>query len=314
MLGAAGGHKDYGGNEVNAIRLEAETPAWIEAEPASPNSEITANDAEGVQYYNDGKPSAGHTYWATQFITSLDRMVIFCTGGYNGPGGNWPSTLSLPANDVLSWSYHWTAQEWDSRSYIAQFPDDGDQTGCLCVKHPTTEEVYYSRNNQPGVYKWTPGSNSWSLVSTHQTYWYCGAAIDPNRDRALCVGSNNGSVAPRIFDLATGYPVSATFSGLGASALTVGGYPSVVYDSENDCFWVLHLTYDGGGAPNGSRLLKVTAGGLVVSEPTTTGTPPIGRGGTGGGGFCNSLQYVPNLKGIVVADSYTGNVKFMRTA
>jgi hypothetical protein len=54
----------------------------------------------------------------------------------------------------------------------------------------------------------------------------------------------------------------------------------------------------------------VNASTWYVDQPTITGTKPAARTN----GIHNSFRYVPNLKGVVLANDYFGNVKFMRTA
>ena len=40
MLGAAGGHGDYAGNEVDALQLNVATPQWVELRGPTPNTDI----------------------------------------------------------------------------------------------------------------------------------------------------------------------------------------------------------------------------------------------------------------------------------
>lgn len=49
--------------------------------------------------------------------------------------------------------------------------------------------------------------------------------------------------------------------------------------------------------------------GWAVDLPTISGSVAQRSNG-----IHNAAQYVPELKGVVLANSYTGNVKFMRTA
>jgi hypothetical protein len=187
---------------------------------------------------------------------------------------------------------------------VAPYPGRGDFTAALVAKNPATGDVYYSRNSGDGFYKWSASTNSWRKLSgMTRAPWYAGAAIDPVRKRMLVVGSY-APTPPVIIDL-NGSPLSAPFKGLGASALTLSGYPGVIYDEANDHYLVLY------NDPHGSiSILRVDAGTWLVDQPQMTGTPPARRTN----GIQNSVQYAPELKGFVIANKYDGDVYFVRTA
>jgi len=146
----------------------------------------------------------------------------------------------------------------------------------------------------------------WDRLSSQGESNYCGSAIDPTRNRMLIVGSYSGT-GPRVKDL-SGANVPVTFSGLGADGVDLGitsnDYPSVVYDETNDAFLVFRNL---GGI---IRTIRVRASDWFVDQPTTTGSMPAARPN----GCQNAVQYVPELNGVVVQNSYTGSVYFMRTA
>ncbi len=185
MLGAAGGHSDYAGNEVDALALNVATPRWNQLRGPTSNSDIIS----GVQFYRDLRPSATHTYYATQFIETLNRMLVFASGGAYGPFPPAPSDWPYRGSS-RSFSFNVATGDWDPPDYVAQFPGTGkDINGTLCVKHPLTSDVYYSRNYAPGWYRWESATNTWSMLSkTGRSPWYGGAAIDPLRNRMLIVG------------------------------------------------------------------------------------------------------------------------------
>lgn len=297
MLGAAGGHSDYAGNEVNALALNQATPRWVQLRAPTSNTHIVKD----TQFYLDLKPSAAHTYYATQFINATNRMVVFASQGIFG--GSFPSA---PANFPYvgknrSFSYNVASGDWDGPDHIAVFPGSGDDTACLCVKHPWTDDVYLSRNGGSGWYRWTRSSNTWVKLSNESGGGYAGAAIDPTRNRMLIVGGYSAS-APQVRNL-DGSPVSASFGGLGASALAVSGYPGVIFDEALDRYLVV---YNSGGS---IAVLQVHPESWVVERPSFSGTAPAARPN----GIQNSVQYVPELGGFVIANSYGGNVYFVRT-
>jgi hypothetical protein len=302
MLGAAGGHADYAGNEVDALKLNAETPRWLELSPPTPNSKIINRS----QFYLDLKPGATHTYYATQFINARNRMIVVASPGMNGslppPPANWPYA---DASDH-SFSFNLATNTWDKPEYFASYNGGGDYIAALVVKHPVTEDIYYSRNNNGGWWRWSQVTNTWSKLSdATRSPWCAGAAIDPKRNRMLIVGSYEGTSPAEVRNL-NGNPIPVTFGGLGGDALKLGGYSGMVYDEVNDVFLVVYNN----AATGKISILRVNSASWFVDALPVTGIPPANRPN----GIHNSVQYVPELGGIVIANSYTGNVMFMRTS
>ncbi|HEX7897490.1 MAG TPA: hypothetical protein VF950_07000 [Planctomycetota bacterium] len=295
LIGAAGGHADYGGNEVDALQLNSETPGWVQLRGPSANADMVG----GAGVYLDGRGASTHTYYATQFIDARNRLIVFENPGASG--GPFPAP---PADYAyakpISTSFNLGTNDWDPPSYIPSYTAGGDWTACLVVKHPVTEDVYYNRY-AAGWWRWTQATNTWVKLSDHnQPGNYRGAAIDPTRNRMLLVGGNG---APSVREL-DGAPIPTTFGGLGAAALTVGGYPAVIYDEVNDAY--LAVFNEG----TSIRVLRIHAGTWAVDAPALTGTPPAARQN----GIQNAAQYVPELGGLVLANTYGGNVYFLRTS
>ncbi|MBI3899444.1 MAG: hypothetical protein HY308_14295 [Gammaproteobacteria bacterium] len=296
LVGPSGGHGDYAGNEVDALRLNDENPRWVELHAPTPHDHIISD----TPYYLDKRPASIHTYWQSQFIEQRNRLFILPTGGiswsaFSQPPAGWPYTYEAG----YSCSFNLTSNEWDPPEYVARYTGGGKPFGCLVAKHPLTGDVYYFRYNA-GWWRWTQATNEW--VNLHATGYnpdnYAGAAIDPLRKRMLIVGSTS----PMVRDL-NGKLLDVTFTGLGAAALKAT-YPGVMYDEANDVFLVM---FNSGTT---IRVLRVHAESWWVDEPAITGGSLSKRIN----GIFNSAQYVPELKGVVIAHEYRGNVKFMRTA
>ena len=304
LLGAAGGHADYAGNEVNALQLNTETPRWVELSPPTPNSKIINRS----QYYLDLKPSATHTYNGTQFINARNRMIVVASPGMDFASGLPPAPANWPyANgSTHTFSFNLATNTWDKPEYFANYTGGGDYTAALVVKHPVTEDIYYSRNYSGGWWRWTQATNAWSKLSdATRAPWYAGAAIDPIRNRMLIVGGYGSNSPAEVRDL-SGNRIPITFGGLGAAALKLGGYTGVVYYEMSDVFWVVYNN----AATGNIAILRVDAASWAVDAPPITGIPPTNRQN----GIHNAVQYVPELGGIVIANSYTDNVMFMRTS
>ena len=302
LLGAAGGHADYAGNEVDALKLNTETPRWLELSPPTPNNK-TINRS---QYYLDLKPSATHTYYGTQFINARNRMVVVASPGMDSalppPPANWPY-----ANVAIhTFSFNLATNTWDKPEYFASYTGGGDYIAALVVKHPVTEDIYYSRSYSGGWWRWTQATNTWSKLSdAARVPWCAGAAIDPIRNRMLIVGSYAGDVPAEVRDL-RGNRIPVTFGGLGVATLQLGGYTGVVYDEMNAVFLVVYNN----AATGTISILRVNPATWIVDVLPVMGKLPANRPN----GIHNSVQYVPELGGIVIANSYTDDVMFMRTS
>lgn len=119
----------------------------------------------------------------------------------------------------------------------------------------------------------------------------------------LVIGSYYPNVLPQVYDL-SGTLIPATFGGLGPSSLAVTGYPGLIYDEVNDRFLAVFNSGDS------IRVLRINPQTWEVDDPGMFGTPPTARPN----GIHNSVQYVPELKGFVIANQHRGNVYFVRTA
>lgn len=307
ILGAAGGHADYAGNEVNTLALNVTTPAWVQHHAPTPNAYIIQSPAQFYLQEPDGRyrPAATHTYYAAQFIDALDRFIVLASPGLLGSFPACPPAYPYQGSQ-RSFSYNYASAEWDDPDYFAQYTGGGDFTASLVVKHQTTGDIYTARSFGASWWRWNRASNTWTQLTGDGGFGetnYCASAMDPTRNRIMVVGDFGGATAPRIHNL-NGDTQSVTFTGLGPNVLKMSGYPGMVYDEANDTFLVVHNS----GAT--IHIYRVTAGGLSVDEPTVTGSLPAARSN----GVLNSVQYVPELKGIVIANSYSGNVQFMRTA
>lgn len=162
-----------------------------------------------------------------------------------------------------------------------------------------------------GIYKWTAATNTWARLSQNaRSGWYCGAAIDPTRNRMLIAGGYASASPAEVRSVSKGEKRTVAFTGAWASNSNLSAYAAEEYDEALDCYWTLDSVTSDGGATYQPRIFKVDAATWNVTQPTATGTGPIARQN----GFHNSLRYVPELRGLVIADAYNGNAKSMRTA
>lgn len=300
MLGAAGGHGDYFGNEVNAIALSADSPAWTELRGYS----APATVYNAVEVYADDRRSSTHTYYGTQFLQAANRMLIMPAPGPGAEGAlpAAPGGYAYPDGWNGLCAFSPATNDWLDPEHYDVWPGGGDFTAALAAANPLTDEVYYARTSDSGRL-WKFSGGTWSVLTSnlwHQNY--AGAAVDPTRNRMLIVGDYAGSMAPRIVDLSNGNVTTPTFGGLGGGALQMGGYPGVVYEEGLDEFLVIQNT-------NPITIYRVNAGTLSVSAASMTGTVPASRQN----GVLSAIQYAPELGGLVFCNSYSGNLRFLAT-
>ena len=313
LAGAAGGHADYSGNDVVALRLSVDSPAWSMLRDTTPQNQVV-NDAA---VYLDYRRSATHTYWLTQFVEALNRLAIFPAPGMGD--GQYASITSANAAHVSAYSggivasFSLDTNDWDATvmqstgsGVIATWPGSGDFTASLCCTDHSTGNVFLAREGEGthSLWKWTRATNAWSQLNAGN-FWhinYGAGAIDHTRGKMLVVGDYGGTLAARVYNISDGSTDSVTFTGLGGDALKMSGYPGLFYDEANDRFVVVSNT-------NPITLLTVSPAWDVASL-STTGTAPATRTN----GILNAPQYVPELRGVALCNSHSENVKFMKVA
>lgn len=113
ILPAQGGHNGYYGNEIYALALREETPAWARIWGPTPIDQIrTSEHPINAPYtaYEDGSPRTSHGWFHIQ--TSRDERIWLLFSGAN-PSGTWTTeTYSIARGDLgAGWMFHgrlWT--------------------------------------------------------------------------------------------------------------------------------------------------------------------------------------------------------------
>lgn len=117
---AEGGHADYAGNEIYALRLRDEVPAWQRIWGPTPNNLLGPGTGSIINEpyitNDDGTPKTMHGWYTRQFSEHDERIWLLAT---NEGGGNWTTdTWSIPRGSLgpgvvtpSLWVYHgrtWT--------------------------------------------------------------------------------------------------------------------------------------------------------------------------------------------------------------
>jgi hypothetical protein len=314
MLGAAGGHTDYAGNDVNALTAGNSTPAWSEVRASTPLAQLYSNSP----YYADHRPGAAHTYHATHYSYKFDAMIVYMrtgiSSGFPGvfdPPGGWPYVNS----DAWSKVFRFENRDWvfgnaaylpvPYNSVFAGLSGTNTDTA-LGFSDPTNDDYYMSGSAGGGWWRFNAATRTWGTTGGgNRSPWYAGTAVDWTRKQLWVVGGFAPS-APLLMNYAGTVTIPVTYTGDGVASVTFqGGYPAAAYDEANDA--LLAFFQDGTGQ---IRCRRVQCATRAVSTPVMTGSIPGDRGN----GVHNSVQFAPELGGVIAKPSYTQNARFMKTA
>jgi hypothetical protein len=307
-----GGGNEWAGNEVRGIRLADDAPKWSVVVPPSRVKDILPRGSKSGAYYADGAPTCGHSYSYPQFLDSVDRFILPANGMY------WPQdagyTLAVSGVDMSGAS----ASKWIHYPGSAYSIPDWPPSVCM---HPLTERVY--RATEGAVQSWTH-ANGWGPM----TYTAPGTHQDPTLNKgAMCVNPDDNYIfclseirsdAERTYagvvDLAkpeSNSYTSVTLMGPDAPAVSVKWNWSgcgLVWDEGLKQF----AFYAGG-----DTIYLINPRDWRVTKLATTGTPPtpgLARKNGGGCGIFGRMQYMPELNGIAIAQTWDKPVYFVRTS
>lgn len=288
---ANGGHADYGGNEVDAMALEVDSPVWVERLPPSAAGTFTPNNDNSARYDN-GMPVSAHTYYSQQYIERRNRAMRF------GVGAVFQSGYISPAIDGFDTTVSVGTNGWDAADAYPSWPAF-DYNVPIC-KNPKTEDVFAFMANY-SVYKWTEAANTTEVLGggyPPASMQFAATAYDTMRDRIflLC------ATACHTYDPATLAFTAQTLTGAPASTLLGGGW-GMVYEPALDAYLLI-------GPDAGGTVYKVDASTFASTVLTTTGSPPSTNNGQPP---YTRFLYAPNLSGVVWYPQYSYNAWFLRT-
>ena len=304
-MGLSGGHADYAGNEINRIVLSSDAPRWEEVRPPSRLDFSKDGKNWTVPYYQDGTPASRHTYNNQQFIDAENRLCWVGGGAVWGYGGR--GSESFDYWDVVQGSFGTYANP----QHLGESLRGADS---LVVKHPRTEDMYFSRGDTARYVKWTRSTNSWQLIKKFgMSLSRCCAGIDPRSGVLLRIGpagsadrllvhaweADTGENAPGVVTLkgdAAEWFASVEITRVRGAALEwCGALNAFVY-------------YCGFLAPSQAIVIdpkRWTAEFLALKGLTIEKLikPQYNR-----------FRYMPELKAFVLVDKWDGNLKCFRVS
>jgi hypothetical protein len=307
-----GGGNEWAGNEIRGIRLADDAPKWSVLVPPSGVKNVQARGGKSGAYYADGAPTCGHSYSYPQFLDSVDRFILPANGMY------WPQdagyTLAVSGVDMSGPS----AGKWIHYTGNARSVPDWPPSVCM---HPISETIY--RATEVGIQSWALASG-WGPL----TYLSPGSRQDPNLSKgAMCVNPD----ANYIFCLSElRSDTERTYAGLvDLTKLEGNSYTSVTLTGTDAAAVSAKWNWSGCGLvwDDGLKHFAFYAGGEAmyqinpkdwrVTKLATTGAPPtpgLARRNGGGCGIFGRMQYMPELNGIVIAQTWDKPVYFVRTS
>src|SRR4029077_13809643 len=132
---ANGGHNGYGGNEVDALELETNTPRWTQV--LAPTS--SANYRACSEYYADGRPTSRHTYYGVTLNEFDDRFMLF--------SGSWSCGNGTPFLSTVD-SYNIGSNSYSPARTHPRLPTGFDRFENAYALDPSTGDVYVAFDQQ----------------------------------------------------------------------------------------------------------------------------------------------------------------------
>lgn len=307
LIHGGGGAQAWGGNDIRALRLTDNSPAWRTVVNPSSSSVLWPREAAGQPltphpYTQDGKPNPCHAYSSMQYVPSQDKFYRFYTSAvFEDDSGFFKNTNAASL----------ATGTWDAQGTHPDNPYGLDFNGPTCID-PAAEKIYVGCYNEIACY--APAANSgagaWSRLVNNVT----------QPERGVMAVGGNALLFIRNFD----NPFKPQFVDLSTGVLTVGSFTGVPLPAAAP--WAAGFVYDPGLAKwlsfsdDGSiyTITRTDATHCDVALLATTGTPPPPHAsGVHSGGSCaiwGRMQYVPALKGVVIAQCADNPVYFLRTA
>ncbi len=304
LMSFGGGGRTWGGNEVRALPLLADAPRWYCLVKPSTAAGTWPNASNSKAYYNpDGTPVSRHSYSAPHYNTQRNALLVY------GCGPVWPM------DQGKGWAVDGIELVPGARWYPAAHfgtmnSRDGGFEGNWTAQNPRTGDVYFPSSHLLQVWKNDTGAPGGIIADMNWVDFDRGIAmVDPVRNRLVRVGPHPGK-APTVlgyFDLSAqplAYREPAT-TGIPLKRASGAGF---LHDPILDKY--LYFTDEG-------VIHAIDPVTFDVALLPVTGTPPVTHGAGVNGGdtaIYTRMQYVPALKGIVIAQAFDKPVYFVRTA
>jgi hypothetical protein len=292
---ANGGHDQGNGtgweNKVYKIDLAADAPRWALVHPGSPRSSVTKND-----HYADGLPTSRHTYYSSQYIGSLNRIMLF--------GASAPYAIGFPApayqGGPIVDGFNTVSNTWDAGHSWADIPFTSTILVSSFAKHASNDNVYFSSNES--FARWSPDGEWHDLTAAivngpnynwHKGVWqFAPSLIDASRNKWVHL---NAYGAPSLLFADLAAPNGWTEVAITGPITSIDNYSSLTHDLDND------------------RYLTVQGSGLYAINPTTGLSTLLASVPPAVNGVHNRLAYFRDLGGVAYLPEFSSSILFMPT-
>lgn len=291
-----GGHADYGGNEVLEFDVVQEVPGWALMRARTPVEQWLG----GSNYYDDGRPTSRHTYYATFWCAQLARVLSFCGWmgfAYNGSPVGGDADVWTTAVDAFDPE----AGDWDLATHGNTTSSPGSETStCMDL---TTGDVYAWQGTTNRIWKWTAATRTCAQVADLSGTEGEGGALvfDSTNGRIVRVAGRFSALVSWDVDSSTKTARTAT----GPAASTINGLNNaqpgwgIAHDTRNNAVYLLALS---------GVLYRMRLGDFYVEEISTSGAPLV----TPTNGAWGRLQYVEALHACVIAPTWASPMQIWR--
>jgi hypothetical protein len=312
-LATAGGHSDYGGNEVYSGAFNSASPAWTLVRPPSGaiGNVITLDDGqESTGLYSDGRPRSQHTYNRNVWVPGAGPVVCGISSVYRTAAGGKRVFVFIDESGEANYSSECTLCATNDLEGAGACYDSQRHAIWLFAKN-TTAAIRYDIPGSGGAHT---GSFT-GVGSSVSVAGYASATYLPDDDCILVQCSNfepaAESPARFVFDCATGTVYTPTFSGSVSGGLRLGkqqwhwvGSLGVVASWDNSTSRTLITTLT---PPADPRSGTWTVGSLSVDGSNAVTPDAATANGTFG-----RVAYSPTFGGFLVFNSTSGSTYFFK--
>jgi len=288
---ANGGHRNYAGNEVDVLDLEANTPAWAQLLAPTPDSQLL----DCQSYYSDGRPTSRHSYYGVTLNEFNDRIMLFAGAQWCSAGGFHRATSS----------YNIGANAWSASGAHPDLPSSISVPGVFATAlDPLTGNVYIAASSN--YFRWNRSSNQFQSLNfiSGPNGTESMSAFDTTRGRFFVLGGTNSD--HHYYTVASDSWTQAPINGANAANVSGAGQSAMFYVSAIDRY-LIRL------ADAGGTIYQVHPSTFEITTFPTTGGASIPIGVVpGNGGIYNKFLYSPRLGGAVYVPQYSTSVWFLK--
>lgn len=300
FVALSGGHGDSRENFVGSVDLTQDAPAWTLRNPSS----AVGDQNTTSPYYADGKPASRHSYWSTQWIPQVNRIMTH--------GARFAGNLSFPNSD----GYNPATNTWDVAGTWPPCISSGSVGIALC-KEVATGVCWAIVSSI--LYRWDPATGVWTMTQNFPSVESFAPPLvhDPVRNHLFQLAWGDGqssgnqtSYARRISAVGT-VRENVTFNSSAAYSdylAATPAYAALEYDVANDCY-CLYAQKTGATQkvyiirPNSTLLWDMELLPIASGSAVPLAQFPFNR-----------FRYVPRFKGFVHLADPVQNLLFIRTA